>query len=79
MLVIRNRFNLRTALFLLTLSTHPFGRAQDQSQSPNKGVIYGTVFDQVETLLNEQRFDKYHIFGTTSRILPGFVEVPNDK
>jgi hypothetical protein len=37
------------------------------------------VYAPFETLLNQQRFEKYHIFGTTSRILPGFVEVPNDK
>src|SRR5215469_15259703 len=50
MLVIRNRFTLRTAFFLLSLSTHPFGRAQDQAQSPNKGVIYGTVLAQDGTV-----------------------------
>ena len=37
------------------------------------------VYAPFETLLNEQRFEKYHIFGSTSRILPGFVEVPKDK
>ncbi len=37
------------------------------------------VYAPFETLHNEQRFEKYHIFGTTSRILPGFVEVPNYK
>jgi VWFA-related protein len=37
------------------------------------------VYAPFETLLNEQRFDKYHIFGSTSRMLPGFVEVPKDK
>jgi len=34
------------------------------------------VYAPFETLLSEQRFEKYHIFGSTSRILPGFVEVP---
>ena len=37
------------------------------------------VYAPFETLLNEMRFDKYHIFGSTSRILPGFVEPPKDK
>jgi VWFA-related protein len=37
------------------------------------------LYAPFETLLNEQRFEKYHIFGSTSRILPGFVEVPKDK
>jgi VWFA-related protein len=32
-----------------------------------------------ETLLNEMRFEKYHFFGSTSRMLPGFVEVPKYK
>jgi VWFA-related protein len=34
------------------------------------------VYAPFETLLNEMRFEKYHIFGSTSRILPGFVDVP---
>jgi VWFA-related protein len=37
------------------------------------------IYAPYETLLNEMRFEKYHIFGSTSRILPGFVEVPKDK
>jgi hypothetical protein len=37
------------------------------------------LYAPFETLLNEQRFEKYHILGSTSRILPGYVEVPNDK
>jgi len=37
------------------------------------------VYAPFETLLNEMRFEKYHIFGSTSRILAGFVEVPKDK
>jgi VWFA-related protein len=37
------------------------------------------VYAPFETLLNEMRFEKYRIFGSTSRILPGFVEVPEDK
>jgi hypothetical protein len=37
------------------------------------------VYAPFETLRNEMRFEKYHIFGSTSRMLPGFVEVPNDK
>jgi VWFA-related protein len=37
------------------------------------------VYAPFETLLNQQRFEKYHIFGSTSRLLPGFVEVPKDK
>ena len=51
MLVKRSRFTLSTALFLLALSTHPFGRAQDQAQSPNKELIYGTVFAQDAVLV----------------------------
>lgn len=34
------------------------------------------VYAPFETLLSEMRFEKYRIFGATSRILPGFVEVP---
>jgi hypothetical protein len=37
------------------------------------------LYAPFETLLNEMRFEKYRIFGTTSRVLPGFVEVPKDK
>jgi len=37
------------------------------------------VYAPFETLLNEMRFEKYHFFGSTSRILPGFVEVPEAK
>jgi len=37
------------------------------------------IYAPFETLLNQQRFEKYHIFGSTSRLLPGFVEVPKDK
>jgi hypothetical protein len=37
------------------------------------------VYAPFETLLNEQRFEKYHVFGSTSRILPGFVEIPKEK
>ncbi len=37
------------------------------------------VYAPFETLLNEMGFDKYHFFGSTSRILPGFVEVPEAK
>jgi hypothetical protein len=37
------------------------------------------VYGPYETLLSEMKFEKYHIFGSTSRILPGFVEVPNHK
>jgi VWFA-related protein len=37
------------------------------------------VYAPFETLLNEMRFEKYHFFGSTSRMLPGFVEVPKDK
>jgi VWFA-related protein len=37
------------------------------------------VYVPFETLLNQQRFEKYHVFGSTSRLLPGFVEVPSDK
>ncbi len=37
------------------------------------------VYAPFETLLNEMRFEKYHIFGSTSRILPGFIEVPEAK
>jgi hypothetical protein len=36
------------------------------------------VYAPFETLLNEMRFEKYKIFGSTSRILPDFVEVPDD-
>lgn len=34
------------------------------------------VYGPFETLLNEMRFEKYRIFGSTYRILPGFSEVP---
>lgn len=37
------------------------------------------LYAPFETLLNEMRFEKYHFFGSTSRILPGIVEVPKDK
>jgi VWFA-related protein len=37
------------------------------------------VYGPFETLLNEMRFEKYRIFGSTSRVLPGFVEVPKEK
>jgi VWFA-related protein len=37
------------------------------------------LYAPFETLLNEMRFEKYHFFGSSSRILPGFVEVPKDK
>ena len=37
------------------------------------------VYAPFETLLNEMRFEKYHIFGSTSRILPGYTEVPDNK
>jgi VWFA-related protein len=37
------------------------------------------LYAPFETLLNEMRFEKYRIFGSTSRILPGFVEVPEEK
>jgi hypothetical protein len=40
---VRNRFALKTTLLFLAFSICPLGRAQDQSQSPNKGVIFGTV------------------------------------
>jgi VWFA-related protein len=36
------------------------------------------VYAPFETLLNEMRFEKYHFFGSTSRMLPGFVEVPKN-
>jgi hypothetical protein len=36
------------------------------------------VYAPFETLLNEMRFEKYRIFGTTTTILPGFVEVPKE-
>ncbi|HUB29553.1 MAG TPA: hypothetical protein VL967_07640 [Terracidiphilus sp.] len=37
------------------------------------------VYGPFETLLNEMQFGKYRIYGSTSRILPGFVEVPKEK
>jgi hypothetical protein len=37
------------------------------------------VYAPFETLLNEMRFENYHVFGSTSRILPDYVEVPKDK
>jgi hypothetical protein len=37
------------------------------------------VYAPFETLLNEMRFDKYHIFGSTLRVLPGFTEIPKDN
>ncbi len=37
------------------------------------------VYAPFETLLNEMRFDKYRVFGSTSRILPDWSVVPKDK
>ena len=37
------------------------------------------VYGPFETLLNQMQFAKYHIFGSTSRMLPGFVEVPKKQ
>ena len=37
------------------------------------------VYAPFETLLNEMRFENYHIFGSTSRMLPGFVEIPENN
>lgn len=37
------------------------------------------VYAPFETLLNEMSFDKFHIFGSTTRILPGFEEVPKEN
>lgn len=37
------------------------------------------VYEPFETVLNEMRFDNYHVFGSTSRILPGYVEVPKNE
>ena len=37
------------------------------------------VYAPFETVLNEMRFDNYHVFGSTSRILPDFVEEPKNK
>src|SRR6185437_6398386 len=34
------------------------------------------VYAPFETDLNEMRFSNYHIFASTSRILPDFVEAP---
>ena len=55
------------------------------SISRQRGVTtiheWGEVFEvyaAFETVLNEMRFDNYHIFGSTSRILPGYVEAPEN-
>lgn len=37
------------------------------------------VFGPFETVLNEMRFDNYHMFGSTSRILPDYVDVPQNR
>lgn len=37
------------------------------------------VYGPFETLLNEMRFEKFRIFGSTFRILPDFTEVPGQK
>lgn len=37
------------------------------------------VYAPFETILNEMRFEKYRIFGSTSRILPDYTEVPEKK
>jgi hypothetical protein len=37
------------------------------------------VYAPFETLLNEMSFEKFHIFGSTTKILPGFVEVPKEN
>ena len=37
------------------------------------------VYGPFETLLNQMRFERYRIFGSTYRILPDFTEVPAQK
>jgi VWFA-related protein len=37
------------------------------------------VYGPFETLLNEMQFEKYRIFGSTYRILPGFTEAPETE
>jgi hypothetical protein len=37
------------------------------------------IYAPFETDLNEMRFDNYHVFGSTSRILPTYVEAPKNN
>ena len=37
------------------------------------------VFAPFETILNDVKYDNYHLFQSTSRVLPGFTEIPNRK
>ncbi len=37
------------------------------------------VYGPFETVMNEMRYEKYHFFGSTFRIVPGFVEAPKDQ
>ena len=37
------------------------------------------VYAPFETILNDVKYDNYHLFQSTSRVLPGFTEIPNAK
>lgn len=37
------------------------------------------VYAPFETILNDVKYDNYHLFQSTSRVLPGFTEIPNTK
>lgn len=37
------------------------------------------VYAPFETVLNDVKYDNYHLFQSTSRVLPGFTEIPNTK
>jgi hypothetical protein len=37
------------------------------------------VYATFETVLNDVKYDNYHLFQSTSRVLPGFTEIPKAK
>ena len=37
------------------------------------------VYAPFETILNDARYENYHLFRTSSRVLPGFIETPETK
>jgi hypothetical protein len=37
------------------------------------------VYAPFETILNDVKYDNYHLFQSTSRVLPGFTEAPITK
>ena len=54
--------------------------------SRQRSVVLHTEFGETfkiyapfVTILNDVKYENYHLFQSTSRILPGFTEVPNTK